>query len=250
MTSTSTSTSTSASAAVSLPGLIASLHATVDAIVAADPTGESLDDLAGAIEQLHILGNKVDAADMRLLGAYDAAGGAQIAGHRTTGDWLANTTGITSAAAGWRVHTARALRDDLPDTATRWAAGDQPGACAGHPRCPPDPGRGLRQHRGHGGRDRRAAHPGRSAHDPGGDHPAVPPRDPRRPRRARPGPPQGRPVTGAGQHLDPQRATRRRHRSSVGRGVRPVRRTDRPGRHPHPRAAPRRRAGRDRHPIH
>ncbi len=120
---TSTSTSTSTSTAVSLPGLIASLHATVDAIVAADPTGESLDDLAGAIEQLHILGNKVDAADMRLLGAYDAAGGAQIAGHRTTGDWLAKTTGITSGAAGWRVHTARALRDDLTDTAKQLGRG-------------------------------------------------------------------------------------------------------------------------------
>ena len=28
--------------------------------------------------------------------------GAQIAGHRTTADWLATTTGITSPAAGWR----------------------------------------------------------------------------------------------------------------------------------------------------
>ncbi len=112
-------------------GLIASLHATVDAIVAADPTGESLDDLAGAIEQLHILGNKVDAADMRLLGAYDAAGGlAQIAGHRTTtGDWLAKTTGITSArgrgvaGAAHTAGTARALRDDLTDTAGQLGRG-------------------------------------------------------------------------------------------------------------------------------
>ena len=66
---------------MSLPGLIASLHATVDAIVAADPSGESLDELAGAIEQLHVIARKVDAAEMRLLGGYDAAGGAQIAGH-------------------------------------------------------------------------------------------------------------------------------------------------------------------------
>ena len=48
-----TSTISSTNTAVSLPGLIASLHATVDAIVAADPSGESLDELAGAIEQLH-----------------------------------------------------------------------------------------------------------------------------------------------------------------------------------------------------
>ncbi len=60
---------------------------------------------------------------MRLLGGYDAAGGAQIAGHRTTADWLATTTGITSPAAGWRVHTARALRDDLPETATALGRG-------------------------------------------------------------------------------------------------------------------------------
>ncbi|MEI2619244.1 MAG: hypothetical protein V9G09_00710 [Candidatus Nanopelagicales bacterium] len=49
-----TSTISSTNTAVSLPGLIASLHATVDAIVAADPSGESLDELAGAIEQLHV----------------------------------------------------------------------------------------------------------------------------------------------------------------------------------------------------
>ena len=48
----------------------------------------------------YIVGNKIDAASMRLLGSYDAAGGAQIAGHRTTADWLATTTGITSPAAG------------------------------------------------------------------------------------------------------------------------------------------------------
>ena len=118
-----TSTISSTNTAVSLPGLIASLHATVDAIVAADPSGESLDEVAGAIEQLHVIARKVDAAEMRLLGGYDAAGGAQIAGHRTTADWLATTTGITSPAAGWRVHTARALRDDLPETATALGRG-------------------------------------------------------------------------------------------------------------------------------
>ena len=61
---------------------------------------------------------------MAALASYDARGGAQIAGHRTTGDWLATTTRTTSASAGWRVHTARALRDYLPHTAQALADGD------------------------------------------------------------------------------------------------------------------------------
>ena len=117
-----TSTISSTNTAVSLPGLIASLHATVDAIGPADPSGESLDELAGAIEQLHIVGNKIEAAADGLLGGYDAAGGAQIAGHRTTADWLATTTGITLAGRGGG-YTARALRDDLPETATALGRG-------------------------------------------------------------------------------------------------------------------------------
>ena len=62
---------------------------------------------------------------------------------------------------------------------------------AGHPRCPPDPGRGLRRYRGHGGRDRSPAHRRGSTHHPGSDHPAVPSGGPRRPGQSTTGPAAG-----------------------------------------------------------
>ena len=181
--------------------------------MAADPSGESLDEVAGAIEQLHVIARKVDAAEMRLLGGYDAAGGAQIAGHRTTGDWLATTTGITSAAAGWRVHTARALRDDLPETATQLGAR---AISLEHVRAI----RGARRILGEDYAGIEATVAGIAAQHTAADlrtileviiqqyrpevHDDLAEHD--RARR------QGGSIPGAGQHLDPQRAAGRRHR--------------------------------------
>ena len=56
-------------------------------------------------------------------GLFDTRGGAQLAGHRTTGDWLATSTRTSAGHAGWWVHTARALRDVLPETAAALADG-------------------------------------------------------------------------------------------------------------------------------
>ena len=52
------------------------------------------------IEGLHTIMNQVESVSLAALASYDARGGAQIAGHRTTGDWLATTTRTTSASAG------------------------------------------------------------------------------------------------------------------------------------------------------
>ena len=94
------------------------------ALLADDPATWTLQELHDRIEGLHTIMNQVESVSLAALASYDARGGAQIAGHRTTGDWLATTTRTTSAsAARWR-HTARALRDYLPHTAQALADGD------------------------------------------------------------------------------------------------------------------------------
>lgn len=102
----------------------AQFEAGVGALLADDPATWTLQELHDRIEGLHTIMNQVESVSLAALASYDARGGAQIAGHRTTGDWLATTTRTTSASAGWRVHTARALRDYLPHTAQALADGD------------------------------------------------------------------------------------------------------------------------------
>lgn len=63
---------------------------------------------------------------MEAIAAYDAGQAARSQGLRSTADWLTTTTGM--AHAGAVVHTARALRDELPATAAALATG--PTACS------------------------------------------------------------------------------------------------------------------------
>ncbi len=104
--------------------LLANLQAAAAALLAADPAEWCLEELQNAIPALHRLANQTDAVQMKVLASFDARGGAQIAGHRSTGDWLAKATGLSPSHAGWQVHTARALRDHLPASATALADGD------------------------------------------------------------------------------------------------------------------------------
>jgi hypothetical protein len=95
----------------------------VESLVAADPSLWELPDLESGLTELAVAARRLFAVQMRVLAAFDARGGGQIAGFRSTADWLAKTTGIPAGRAGWLVHTARALRDELPATAAALAQG-------------------------------------------------------------------------------------------------------------------------------
>jgi hypothetical protein len=105
-------------------GGVEQIRAAIDAVLADDPAEWSLDLLEQALPDLHVLTNKLAALQVRVLASFDARGGAQIAGARSTGDWLAKATGTPGSHAGWLVHTARDLREHLPGTAAALADGD------------------------------------------------------------------------------------------------------------------------------
>ena len=86
------------------------------------PIDWTLPDLADGIPTMFRAQNQLAALRMDAIAAFDARGGAQIGGYRTTADWLGKTTGIPQPGA--MVNTARALRDELPHTAAALAAGD------------------------------------------------------------------------------------------------------------------------------
>ncbi len=106
---------------------LAKVRAAVAELVAADPGQWTLDELGKAIPDMAQIGNQLLAGQFRVLAAFDARGGAQIAGDRTTGEWLTGATKMSRHHAGGMVATARALRDDLPATAAVLAAGQVTG---------------------------------------------------------------------------------------------------------------------------
>jgi Domain of unknown function (DUF222)/HNH endonuclease len=106
---------------------VARVKAAVAELVAADPGEWSLDELGQAIPDLAQIANQLLAGQYQVLAAFDARGGAQIAGDRSTGEWLTGATKMSRHHAGGMVATARALRDDLPGTAAVLAAGQVTG---------------------------------------------------------------------------------------------------------------------------
>ncbi len=85
------------------------------------PSTWDLEELRTGIPTLFALSNQLASLQYEALASYDTRGGAQIDGHRTTGDWLQKRTRISDGGA--RVHTARDLRDHLPATAQALHAG-------------------------------------------------------------------------------------------------------------------------------
>src|SRR5690606_11438031 len=104
-------------------GPTAAVAQQVESLVAADPSSWELSDLESGVGDLAVAANRLLAVQMRVLAAFDARGGGQLAGFGSTADWLAKSTGIASGRAGWLVHTARALRDELPATAAALCEG-------------------------------------------------------------------------------------------------------------------------------
>jgi hypothetical protein len=102
---------------------VAALDAAVDALLVTDPQDWSLDGLSSSLVDIPAVVNKLLALQTRNVASFDARGGAQVAGARSTASWLAKQTRLEPSHAGWLVHTARALRDDLPETAAALADG-------------------------------------------------------------------------------------------------------------------------------
>lgn len=94
-------------------------------VLSALPGGQPVDwlvpELADAIPAIMATESRLAALRFEAIAAFDAQGGAQDAGHRSTADWLTKTTRVSHAGA--MVHTARSLRDDLPQTAAALASG-------------------------------------------------------------------------------------------------------------------------------
>ncbi len=110
----------------------------VDQLLAMDPAEWTLDQLQRTILDVHTLTQQLAAVQAKALASFDTRGGAQLAGHRTTGDWLATSTRTPAGHAGWWVHTARALRDVLPRPRPRVGRqGHHHRPCPGDPRRAP-----------------------------------------------------------------------------------------------------------------
>ena len=95
---------------------VAGLRAEVGALVAQDATEWTLGQLEAALPEMFTLANQLFATQLKMIAAFDAFGGGQLLGHRNTGDWLAQQALISKGRAGWLVHAARAVRDELPAT--------------------------------------------------------------------------------------------------------------------------------------
>ena len=100
--------------------------------MAADPSGESLDEVAGAIEQPYIVGNKVDAARCDCWAVMTPRVGPRSPGTAPPPTGWPPPPGSPRRPRGGG-YTRPALRDDLPGDGYGVGRGaDQSGTCAGH----------------------------------------------------------------------------------------------------------------------
>lgn len=109
--------------AVATVGHLRSWGLTTSVLDSEDPTAWTVSEQAEVIEACHVLLNRLAAVQLEVIAAFDAAGGAQQLGARTTSAWLRTATRLDGPAAGSLVNTARALRDDLTHTATALGEG-------------------------------------------------------------------------------------------------------------------------------
>nr|WP_297428548.1 HNH endonuclease signature motif containing protein [uncultured Actinotalea sp.] len=81
---------------------------------------EDLDDTAAAevYSQVQALGDQLHAIGLRALPVVESGGLWALEGHRTAAGWVAQRTRVSLAAARRELRLARALREELPGTAT------------------------------------------------------------------------------------------------------------------------------------
>jgi hypothetical protein len=109
--------------AVGAAGLVARLHETLDALLALDPTEMPEADLPGVVRDLVAAGNRLHAAQLDAVSAFDTADVAATTRHRTTKRWLEHRTAASTTQAAGLVSAARAVRDHLPATRDAAASG-------------------------------------------------------------------------------------------------------------------------------
>jgi hypothetical protein len=104
-------------------GLVARLHATLDALLSLDLADVPQADLPGVVTGLVRAGHRVHAAQLDAVGAFDAIDMAAVSRHRTTTRWLEHRTRASAAQAAGLVASARAVRDHLPPARGELATG-------------------------------------------------------------------------------------------------------------------------------
>ncbi len=104
-------------------GLVAALHTTLDALLAADLSDLPEGVLPEVVTSLAAVAHRVHAAQLDAVAAFDAAGLAGGSQHRTTKRWLEFRTRASAAQAAALVTVARAVHDHLPATRDALAAG-------------------------------------------------------------------------------------------------------------------------------
>ncbi|MBK9434989.1 MAG: hypothetical protein IPN52_07685 [Micrococcales bacterium] len=90
------------------------LRCQVDQLLGMDPAEWTLDQLQRTILDVHTLTQQLAAVQAKALASFDTRGGAQLAGHRTTGTGWRHPPAPRRGMPAGGVHTARALRDVLP----------------------------------------------------------------------------------------------------------------------------------------
>lgn len=100
---------------------VGDLITTLQTLPTEAPVDWTIAELADGIPVIVAAEASLAALRYETVASFDAKGGAQISGSRTTADWLGHATGMSNA--GGVVHTARALRDELRATATALAEG-------------------------------------------------------------------------------------------------------------------------------
>jgi hypothetical protein len=103
-------------------GLVAALHATLDALLAEDVSGLPVGVLPEVVRGLVAVGHRVHAAQLDAVGAFDAAGVAAGTAQRSTKRWVEHHTRASAGQAAGLVSVARAVRDHLPATRDALAA--------------------------------------------------------------------------------------------------------------------------------
>jgi hypothetical protein len=111
---------------------VESLHEALDRLQASDPALLPVAEQAERVHRLLAAQARLEAATLSAVAAFDAAGGAQLTGDRSTRVWLSRGTMLSPAAAAGMVRLASGLHQHLPETLDALARGEITGrhACA------------------------------------------------------------------------------------------------------------------------
>lgn len=99
------------------------LHGVLDTLLTCDLTSLSASEHSELVTSLVALEQRLHAATLDAVAAFDAVDVASLSRHRTTKRWLEHRTRLSPGSASRMVGTSRALRDHLPATRDALASG-------------------------------------------------------------------------------------------------------------------------------